>query len=656
MPADTTAALKIAQEALKPASGVIDALLSPKVKRLKQWAAERDRRHMLDSSGLATSIEAYLQRLLRKVSGVTTMVFPQRVLPLPSLYEPITLLEHPIGYSVASVRGRSQEVAETVSEREVTRPGACVCIIDVAGMGKSTYVRHLVMDEIVNRDRIPILLELRRLPAAESLIDALRDELGQVHQPFDDSIFRLLLVEGRLLLVLDGLDEVEPSLRTRLVGEIEDLVTRAERLAIVLTTRPEVSLPRIPGIRLLTFAPLKLEQTTSLIRRYDRLAGIAVGEQLIERLTGIPEPFVQTPLLVTLLYRTFGYNGSVSDRITAFYDELYSALYKGHDFTKSGFARSKDSGLVVDDFRRLVRGLAFVMLARQATTFDSESVALASIEEAVDIAGVKPASSHAFLCDLLLAVPLLVRDGPEVRFAHRTILEFFAAEFLAVSQDGKELVGDICAVESIAPYLGALEFLRELNPQLWQAEVEGPVARRYLSWHPEVEDDLMRTIAFAIPGISIRRGDHFGGGDRPRRHQVTFHDAAAEEKMSFAFGSDAEIDQIVLAVAHASGEPIETDSHRYGSIALWSLLPATGEEISILDPRLRHPDILPSIQRMCRVLLRHYIARAPKPLGVGPSARVLTNAWANDSLARVDAARVAEERVRRLFKARPVKN
>lgn len=522
-------ALSIAKEVLKPSSGIIDALLTPKIKRLREWAAGRDLRARIDQDKLEDAFLAYMRRLLSRVSGVTTLVFPQQVLALPAIYESLKLEVRPLNAGMTletntpPAKGRLTRTQNQVTEISITRPGRRTYIVDSAGMGKSTFARHLIMREIVDSDRIPIFLELRRIGEGTSLFEALARDLDELHRVFDREAFLSLLARGRFLLVLDGLDEVSSATLPSLCQQIEELSTKAEESAIILTSRPEAPLPTMAGAQLLTFAPLSIEQAQSLVRRYDAVGQIDVGARLIRRFDTLPQQFLTTPLLVALSYRSFGYNGEVSSKVTSFYDELYSALYKGHDLTKAGFSRKKESGLDVDAFRRLLRGFAFLLAIQQKNSLSNSTAALKTIDDSIRLTGTHPTSSAAFLEDLLLAVPLLVRDGPELRFAHRTIEEFFAAEYIAFAQDGFEIAQEICRMQEGDRFSQMMSFLKDISPSLFKKAVAAPIARDFLAYCPDIKRDSVRTLAFLAPDsyLSIRRvGEKSDKSSRPDARSI----------------------------------------------------------------------------------------------------------------------------------------
>jgi len=130
---------KIATEALKPVSSVIDALLSAKLQRIRDWAEKQDLSSRLGSTVIDVLLDEYLRRLLRRICGITTIVFPQQTLPLTSIYEPLSLNEL---YSTGNPK-------QSPSNIKTLKEGGNYFVVDSAGMGKSTFAKHLIL-EILN--------------------------------------------------------------------------------------------------------------------------------------------------------------------------------------------------------------------------------------------------------------------------------------------------------------------------------------------------------------------------------------------------------------------------------------------------------------------------------------------------------------------------
>ena len=463
---------KIAAEALKPVSSFIDALLGPKVQRVRTWAEKRDLDSKLGSGTIDVLLDQYLRRLLRRICGITTIVFPQQVLPLTSIYEPLTL-QH---------RWATDEASPTPPPFNIRTlaKGHNYFIVDSAGMGKSTFAKHFVLELLDSTTKIPIFLELRRIGENESLLGKLSVEFDETQKEVDERLLLMLLDEGDFVLILDGYDEVPEQYRDSLGQQITQLAVQCENLQLILTARPEVSLPELPDSKVLTIEPLTRTQAESLVLRYDAIANIDVGKKLIAEFDVVSEQFLTTPLLIVLLYRTYGFNQSIATRISSFYDEVFNALYKGHDLSKAGFSRAKSSRLDAEDFRRLLRGFSFLLAAHQKDNLKSRTEGITVVEKAIQLTSVQPLSPSAFFDDLLLAVPLLTQEGTDYRFIHRSIGEFFAGEFLSYQSGSENIIERIRDGNLYPSFINSFQFLSEINPSLFRRLIVAPLAKSVL--------------------------------------------------------------------------------------------------------------------------------------------------------------------------------
>lgn len=475
---------KIASEALKPVSGVIDALLGARVQRLKKWSEKQELSSRLGSGVIDVLLDDYLRRLLRRICGITTIVFPQKPLSITSIYEPLSLSEK-------YVPGGSQEANFNL---QTLKAGHNYLIVDSAGMGKSTFAKHFVLEIFNFTTKIPIFLELRRIDETESLLGKIASEIDVTKKDVDEQVLRLLLDEGDFIIILDGYDELPDQLREKVGQQITELALRSDSNSLILTSRPEVTLPELPDSKIFTIDPLQRSQAESLVLRYDAIAEIEVGKNLIGQFDIVSERFLETPLLVVLLYRTYGFNQSIATRVSSFYDEVFNALYKGHDLSKAGFARAKSSGLDSEDFRRLLRGFSFLLTAHQKDNLKSRSEGIKFVHEAARLMSVEPTTPSAFFDDLLLAVPLLVKDGIEYRFIHKSICEFFAAEFLAYQSNSKQIIEGIRDGNLYQSFINSFQYLSDINPSLFRRLILAPLAKSVLE--SSIRNPYISTICF----------------------------------------------------------------------------------------------------------------------------------------------------------------
>lgn len=451
---------KIALEAIKPATGFINALLAPKIEKLKLWATEKELEGNLDPDKLSNVMRQYLTKLSHRVSEITTISFPQIKMNIFEAYEPLHLGKYHFHHT--SERNEI-ELANLINEDIKS-----CSIIDSAGMGKSTFSKFVVASLLYKSQRIPLLFELRKINQALDLVENLAKELDFPGNKFDRGLFYKLLELGKFYVILDGFDEVDLDYQEALSNQIQELSLKGGDNILILTSRPQDTLPDIVNSETFRFLPFNQLQAKSLLERYDTISGLDVGKNLFEQIDSVPTKFIESPLLVSLLYRTFGVNKSIADRICTFYDEIYHALYKGHDLiNKNGYGREKKSNLDFEDFRKLLRAMCYYMMLNRKTSFESWSEATMFIEKAIVISSIEPSSPSKFLDDLLVSVPLMHRDGNEIKFFHKTLLEYFTAEYLVLYKSSSDLLKKLFRSKLAPSFDKTFEFLAEINSSLF---------------------------------------------------------------------------------------------------------------------------------------------------------------------------------------------
>lgn len=494
--------------AASPATRLVDALVSPMVKKVQNWTLERDLRAQLKPDRVAKAFERYLKRTATSAASIQSVVFPQHQLPLMEAYEPL-LLER--------VAPRKREHVKLLAADLVGNLGHAT-IIDQAGMGKTTYAKFLVTRVFELTDKIPVLFNLRNYEAGEPLVKALLRELHELDKEIGAQLFERLLVAGKFFIILDGFDEVASAWQSDVRRAIETFAVKCGGSRIVLTTRPQANVPIMAGGLQYQFVKLTNPQAHSLVRRYDRFAGIEVGEQLIKQMDLVPQELLQTPLLVALLYRTFAANNTVASKITGFYSDTFEALFRGHDLTKAGFHRSKESRLDFDSFRRALQQLAFHSVVRRKISWQSDEELVAFLTEVIGPQQRAAGLARKIANDLMMAVPFLVRDGNEVRFIHRTFAEYFAAEFIARHPDSTALLIKLRDRTDWYQYEVVYNHVNELSPALTRRVFTVPAARALVGMGVDGEltvQQMLRT-AFAwrmlwgttgeIGDLSVRLG------------------------------------------------------------------------------------------------------------------------------------------------------
>ncbi|ELB2895532.1 NACHT domain-containing protein [Vibrio alginolyticus] len=448
---------KLALEAIKPTAGVVSALIGPKVEKLRKWAENRELKSQLDADSLSITLNTYLTSLAARVSVISSICFPQKEFSIERAYEPLFVEEFnshfydklPVDYIVKNI----QE--------------SCL-IIDGAGMGKSTFSKFLISQLLYKSDRIPILFELRKSKPGVELVESIARELDPLGKVFSRELFYELIKEGKFVIVLDGFDEVEYERQSKIAEQINEISIKGKSNSLILTTRPQELVPNILNSKSYQFSKFSIEQAKQLITRLDDISGLNIGDRLIGQLSNVPKNFLENPLLVSLLYSTFGSNNTIADRICTFYNDIYHALYKGHDLiNKNGFQRRKISGLDYEQFRGLLRSLCYQMTLKRKSSFSSLTEAFDYINKAIRLSKIDPKSANSFLDDLMNAVPLVQKDGNDFKFLHKTIIEYFAAEYIVLRRDSEDILNKMFRSKSFLAFDKVFDFVYELSDETY---------------------------------------------------------------------------------------------------------------------------------------------------------------------------------------------
>lgn len=154
------------------------------------------------------------------------------------------------GYEVDGRHGLDQPVRTAVRVEQALGEGERLLLRGPAGSGKSTLVQWLALnaarqtfgDGLTDWNRrVPFVLRLRAFTALDTLpapADFLRAAGVPLHGSAPAGWADRLLLEGRALVLVDGVDEVPDRLRKRTERWLKDLIVAYPRARYVVTTRP----------------------------------------------------------------------------------------------------------------------------------------------------------------------------------------------------------------------------------------------------------------------------------------------------------------------------------------------------------------------------------------------------------------------------------
>ena len=408
----------------------------------------------------------YIKRVLERYSRAKSFFVRAEPVSLYTMFVPLDL-ENPNRRVIAP------------DFHDVLEHNPHVLIGGSGGSGKSMMMRHLLLGCLQDAEYTPIFIELRDLNETDkSLFEALRTTLGVHGLKVEEGFVERALQAGHLALFLDGFDELTENRRKSLAQEVRALTDRCPRTPVVASSRPDSELAGWTQYTQFQVAPLDIERAAELVERvpYDPELKARFIEDLRYGLFHEHESFLSNPLLLSIMLMTYGDVAHIPSKLSVFYNQAYEALFHKHDALKGGFQRDRRSGLDIQDFATVFAAFSIFSYDSRMFTF-SRTQALALFTKAKSVVQAEFESGRV-LDDATQAVCLLVEEGLDLTFSHRSFQEYFAARFI---QDSPPKVKKalIRKYARSVPRDSVISLLHEMDPHAVEAYFLLPMMDRH---------------------------------------------------------------------------------------------------------------------------------------------------------------------------------
>lgn len=427
--------------------------------------------------------EEYLYRTYKKYSIINTLVFKNERRLLKDLYIPLTLKK--------IERRNDNEIQIKIDKypKELIKECDKILITDTAGMGKSTLTKLLFLDVIENGHGIPVYIEMRRLKRDRTILHEIQDQINSLCKEFNPKLLLEFIQTGGFVFFLDGYDEVSLEERSSVTTNIQDFISKAGNNVFFLTSRPEQALTSFGDFQLFSINSLTKKEAYELLRKYDKQGN--TSKSLIEVLkTGQYEminEFLKNPLLVSLLYAAFDYKHTIPLKKHIFYRQVYDAYFDSHDLTKGdSYIHDKCSNLDIDDFERVLRFVGFKCLKYQKIEFEKDTL-LKIIDEAKDFFPDLKFSSSDFIEDIITAVPLFCIDGQLYKWVHKSLQEYFAAQFIYKDskKDQDAILSALYSSSNFDKYINLFDLYYDIDNWGFKKNILLPLCKSYAKYYEE---------------------------------------------------------------------------------------------------------------------------------------------------------------------------
>lgn len=307
-----------------------------------------------------------------------------------------------------------------------------IVISGTGGSGKSVLIKHLFLNCIYDKAYTPILIELRDLNSSEKNLDEyISETLSNFGFKTTDDYVKNAKEAGHFCYFFDGFDEVTPKLRNKILKQITSLGKKFPKCPIFLSSRPDDVLSGLDDFSTFRMRPLVLDEALDLVKKlpFDEVIKDKFCSNLSNGLFEKHESFLSNPLLLSIMLLTYGENAEIPSKLSIFYNQAYEALFRRHDAYKGAYSRDRLTTLDSQDFSRVFS--LFCLQTYEKRLFKMpRSVCLEFIQKSLNFYDIE-VSSNDYLSDLLSAACLMIEDGLEITFSHRSFQEYFVALYIS---------------------------------------------------------------------------------------------------------------------------------------------------------------------------------------------------------------------------------
>lgn len=379
------------------------------------------------------------------------------------------------------------------------------------GSGKSMMMRYLFLNTANRGEYVPVLLELRKISKQSSGNISIMDLIYSCMKDFDVELpreqFEFSLQIGKYIFLMDGFDEVKESMALETAEQIQKFCSKYPNNPCIITTRPGRDTAPLETFTTVKSIPLTKLQAVELAkkiwdedektREFCRQLKYEIYENEKHR------EFAENPLLLTMMFLTFMRNNSLPDHLAEFYRQAFEALYSTHDSKNKGAYRRefKCANLDAPGFRRILSHFCFQSYFKQDYEFSEEKL-LSYFDKSINKFGFTDISASNYFQDIKKVVCLLVKDGEEYKFAHRSFQAYFAACYTAEAlndEQQKKVLHEFVRAGNWRKNKDYLVILDQLEHERMTVNLLEDTLRLYLAKAKEDENPIRSYVKMLSP-------------------------------------------------------------------------------------------------------------------------------------------------------------
>jgi len=339
----------------------------------------------------------------------------------------------------------------------------------IVGQGKSMFLHYLYLQELLGKGSggLPLLILLRTITKKRGFEDHVKEALINLEISSSDPVFDYLAKSGKLILLLDGFDELDADLVADTISVIESLLFKHPNLRIIITSRPNSDIQKSRYFEVVQLSNLTHDEYDPFLKKLN--IDSVRRDDIINAINESPADvaaLISTPLMLTLVAHVYAAEKEIPSELPLFFERLFATTFVGHDKQKgNGFRRHHHSGLSDRKLQLLFEAFCFLTLHKEiGRTLSGEEFAEV-FDGANKLVNEDSCSVENFKLDITKVACLMLDDGfDQTSFLHMSIAEYFAAAYIKRSNDKFATQFYSYAVNKNQSLRVVLSFLEKIDP------------------------------------------------------------------------------------------------------------------------------------------------------------------------------------------------
>lgn len=305
-------------------------------------------------------------------------------------------------------------------------------IVGNAGSGKTMLMKYIFLEYLKNQYKIPLVIELRNLNDFKgNITDYISYAIFNNKLSPDKRILERLLDSGKFLFLFDGYDELYSDNKMKITHDLDSFIDKYPKNDYLITSRPGANVESIPRFDIFHVCPLGQKEIEPFIRL--QLRDLEQENKFVNKImNSIKKPenrdynaYLTSPLLLSMFILTFESYPELPKTKSKFYWNVFDTLCTKHDSItkKGGFLHERKTKLLNEEIELILKWFSYISLFEGKYSFDAEYLfnTLKTIKDKLELSF----DINLLIDDLTVAVGIIIIDGLEYKFPHKSLQEYF---------------------------------------------------------------------------------------------------------------------------------------------------------------------------------------------------------------------------------------